>query len=35
MLRLVDMLEDHDNVQTVYANFDIPESELEAVEAGR
>ena len=35
VLRLVDMLEDHDDVQTVYANFDIPESELEAVEAGR
>ena len=26
VLRLVDMLEDHDDVQTVYANFDIPES---------
>ena len=35
VLRLMDMLEDHDDVQTVYANFDIPESELEAVEAGR
>lgn len=35
VLRLVDMLEEHDDVQTVYANFDIPEAELEAVEAGR
>ena len=35
VLRLVDMLEDHDDVQTVYANFDIPELELESVEAGR
>jgi YebC/PmpR family DNA-binding regulatory protein len=26
MLRLMDQLEDHDDVQNVYANFDIPES---------
>ena len=35
VLRLVDQLEEHDDVQTVYANFDIPESELEALESGR
>lgn len=28
VLRLVDFLEDHDDVQHVYANFDIPEEEL-------
>jgi YebC/PmpR family DNA-binding regulatory protein len=33
VLRLVDALEDHDDVQAVYANFDIPDSVLEAVEA--
>jgi len=26
--RLVDMLEDHDDVQSVYANFDISEEEM-------
>jgi YebC/PmpR family DNA-binding regulatory protein len=26
VLRLIEMLEDHDDVQAVYANFDIPES---------
>ncbi len=31
LLRLVDALEDSDDVQGVYANFDIPESVLEAV----
>ncbi len=35
VLRLVDLLEDHDDVQKVYANFDIPEAELEAAEMGR
>ncbi len=35
VLRLMDMLEDHDDVQKVYANFDISEAELEAAEAGR
>jgi YebC/PmpR family DNA-binding regulatory protein len=33
VLRLVDALEDHDDVQAVYANFDIPDSVLQAVEA--
>jgi len=33
VLRLVDALEDHDDVEAVYANFDIPDSVLEAVEA--
>jgi YebC/PmpR family DNA-binding regulatory protein len=31
VLRLVDALEDHDDVEAVYANFDIPEHVLEAV----
>jgi len=31
MLRLQDALEDHDDVQSVYANFDIDEKELEAL----
>ena len=31
ILRLVDALEDNDDVQDVYANFDIPERVLEAV----
>ena len=30
MLRLMESLEDHDDVQHVYANFDIDESEMEA-----
>ncbi|MGH9055752.1 MAG: YebC/PmpR family DNA-binding transcriptional regulator [Acidimicrobiales bacterium] len=29
VLHLVDLLEDHDDVQNVYANFDIPDSVLE------
>jgi len=33
VLRLVDALEDHDYVEAVYANFDIPDSVLEAVTA--
>jgi YebC/PmpR family DNA-binding regulatory protein len=33
VLRVVDALEDHDDVQNVYANFDIPDSVLELVEA--
>ena len=33
VLRLIDALEDHDDVQNVYANFDIPDSILELVEA--
>jgi len=35
VLRLVDMLEDSDDVQAVYANFDISDAELEAAEGGR
>jgi len=31
VLRLMDALEDHDDVEAVYANFDIPDSVLEAV----
>jgi YebC/PmpR family DNA-binding regulatory protein len=31
VLRLVESLEDHDDVEAVYANFDIPDSVLEAV----
>ena len=31
LLRLLDALEDNDDVQGVYANFDIPERVLEAV----
>jgi YebC/PmpR family DNA-binding regulatory protein len=31
MLRLQDTLEDHDDVQSVYSNFDIDEKELEAL----
>ncbi|MBI3948524.1 MAG: YebC/PmpR family DNA-binding transcriptional regulator [Armatimonadetes bacterium] len=30
VLRLMDMLDDHDDVQQVYANFDISDKELEA-----
>ena len=33
ILRLIDLLEDHDDVQAVYANFDIPDSVLQAVTA--
>ena len=31
VLRLIDALEENDDVQEVYANFDIPEQVLEAV----
>ncbi|MBI4446234.1 MAG: YebC/PmpR family DNA-binding transcriptional regulator [Acidobacteria bacterium] len=31
MLKLMETLEDHDDVQNVYANFDIDESEMEAI----
>ncbi|HEX6238074.1 MAG TPA: YebC/PmpR family DNA-binding transcriptional regulator [Acidimicrobiales bacterium] len=34
VLRLVDALDDHDDVQSVHANFDIPDAVLETVEAG-
>jgi YebC/PmpR family DNA-binding regulatory protein len=33
VLRLVDALEDHDDTEAVYANFDIPDAVLEAVTA--
>ena len=33
VLRLMDTLEDHDDVEAVYANFDIPDEVLEAVTA--
>jgi YebC/PmpR family DNA-binding regulatory protein len=33
VLRLVEALEDHDDVEAVYANFDIPDAVLEAVTA--
>ncbi len=33
MLKLVEALEDHDDVQQVYANFDIDEKEIQAVMA--
>jgi YebC/PmpR family DNA-binding regulatory protein len=32
VLRLVDALDEHDDVQNVYANFDIPDDVLQAVE---
>ena len=33
VLRVIDLLDDHDDVQGVYANFDIPDSILQTVEA--
>ena len=33
VLRLIDALDDHDDVQDVYANFDIPDDVLAAIEA--
>jgi transcriptional/translational regulatory protein YebC/TACO1 len=30
MLRLAETLEEHDDVQNVYSNFDIDEKEMEA-----
>ena len=33
VLKLIDALEDHDDVQNVFANFDIPDSILQSVEA--
>ena len=35
VLRLVDTLEEHDDVQEVYANFDIPDEVLEELSRGR
>lgn len=34
MLKLMEALEDHDDVQKVYANFDIPDEIMEKVSAG-
>ena len=34
VLRVVDALEEHDDVQAVYANFDIPDNVLQLVTAG-
>jgi len=31
LLKLIDMLENHDDVQNVHANFDIDKEELEAL----
>ena len=33
VLNLIDALEEHDDVQNVYSNFDIPDSVLQTVEA--
>jgi transcriptional/translational regulatory protein YebC/TACO1 len=33
VLRLIDGLDDHDDVSGVHANFDIPDAVIEAVEA--
>ena len=33
LLRLIDALEDNDDIQDVYANFDIPDAVLQSVEA--
>jgi YebC/PmpR family DNA-binding regulatory protein len=33
VLRVIDALEEHDDVQDVYSNFDIPDAVLDAVEA--
>lgn len=32
ILRLVDLLDEHDDVQSVWSNFDIPDSVMEMVE---
>jgi transcriptional/translational regulatory protein YebC/TACO1 len=29
MLKLYELIDDHDDIQNVYANFDIDESEME------
>ena len=31
MLKLMDILDDHDDVQNVWSNFDIEEKEIEAL----
>jgi len=33
VLKLLDVLEDNDDVQNVYANFDIPESVMQTLSA--
>ena len=33
VLRLIDALEENDDVQDVYANFDIPDAILEGIDA--
>ena len=33
VLRLIDALDEHDDVQGVHANFDIPDAILETVES--
>ena len=33
VLRLIDMLEEHDDVQKVWANYEIPDEELERIAA--
>jgi transcriptional/translational regulatory protein YebC/TACO1 len=33
VLRVIDALEEHDDVQNVYANFDIPDDVLESAYA--
>jgi transcriptional/translational regulatory protein YebC/TACO1 len=33
VLRVIDALEEHDDVQNVYANFDIPDDVLQSVYA--
>jgi transcriptional/translational regulatory protein YebC/TACO1 len=35
LLALIDALEEHDDVQQVYANFDIPDEILEQVASGQ
>lgn len=35
MLKLMDALEEHDDVKTVYSNFDISKAEMEAIEANQ
>jgi len=32
LMKLLDALEDHDDVQEVYANFDVPDEVLQALE---
>ena len=34
MLKLMELLEDHDDIQNAYANFDIEITEMEKIAAG-